>query len=99
MIENICLFVPFNNNNDSIHTINYVLETKAKAFQGLYAESVYKIHYVCDGNGLLHSRGKVTPVSKGDVFFTFPSFYHAIEAKDNFSYMYISFIGRKGNVF
>ena len=38
-----------------------------------HAESVYKMYYICSGKGLIHSLGKTTPLSQGDLFFTFPA--------------------------
>ncbi len=98
MEENICLFIPFHKDTHSIHTINFVLETKEQRFVQLKTESVYKMHYVCSGEGVIHTAGKVTPLKKGDIFFTFPASSFAIESREDFSYMYISFVGLRGNM-
>lgn len=39
--------------------------------------------------------GQVRPLSAGDVFFTFPGIPFCIESRENFSYMYISFLGSR----
>ena len=98
MEQNICHFIPFHKDTHSIHTINFVLETKPQSYDRLKSESVYKMYYVCSGKGLIHTLGKTTPLSQGDLFFTFPADSFAIESVENFTYMYISFIGIRGNM-
>lgn len=98
MIENICCFIPYHKDYQSIHTINLVLETKPQIYNSFKAEAVYKVHYVCGGSGFLHMLGKVYPLSAGDVFFTFPGNPFYIESKTDFSYMYISFLGARANM-
>lgn len=98
MTENICRFVPFNRQEQSIHTINFVLETKPQMYSELRSESVYKMYYVCNGQGALHTCGKISPLKEGDIFFTFPGSAFAIESKDEFAYMYIGFVGLRGNL-
>lgn len=96
--QNICHFIPFHKDYNSIHTINFVLETEQQPYGSLKTESVYKMHYVCGGSGLLHTTGKITPLQEGDIFFTFPASPFKIESKENFTYMYISFIGSRSNM-
>ena len=98
MRENICLFVPYHKDYQAIHTINFVLETTPKRFDTLVSQSVYKIYYVCDGTGVLHTASGNQNIGKGDVFFTFPNFPFAIESKDNLKYMYISFLGGRASM-
>ncbi len=97
MIENICHFIPSYNNVYTIRTINFVFETKPQQYTHLRSESVYKMYYVCTGTGCIHTAGKITPLKQGDVFFTFPASPFAIESNENFTYMYISFVGNRGN--
>lgn len=96
--QNICHFVPFHKDYNSIHTINFVYETKSQIQDSLKTESVYKMHYVCSGRGMLCTAGKITPLREGDVFFTFPAHPFKIEFVEDFTYMYISFIGTRGNM-
>jgi AraC-like DNA-binding protein len=56
------------------------------------------MYYVCSGQGRLHTLGKITPLTQGDLFFTFPAAPFAIETLENFTYMYISFVGQRGNI-
>lgn len=98
MNENICHFVPYHKDYHSLHTINFVLETKKQAFTSLAVRTLYIAHYVREGTGLLHTVGKVQPIKKGDVFFTFPDTAFCIESGENLQYMYISFLGVRGNM-
>ena len=97
--QNICQFIPFHKDYYSFHTINFVLETNCKNFSGLKVDSLSKIYLVTEGEGTFHLTGEQFSISRGDLFFTFPAIPFAIEAKtDNFKYMYISFLGERGNM-
>jgi AraC-like DNA-binding protein len=94
---NICRFIPDSSENEKLHVINFVLETKERTFNGLTSSSIYQMYYVKNGEGILHtSQGKHRLV-KGDLFFTFPSFPFAIESVNDFEYMYISFRGGRSD--
>ncbi len=97
-MENICHFIPYHKDYHSIHTINFVLENKQMPLAPLKSEAVYRIHYVVNGTGFLHVLGKIVPLSEGNIFFTFPSMPFCIESGENFSFMYISFVGSRGNM-
>ena len=97
MTESICHFIPYHKDYHSIHTIHFVLETQQQIYKALKTETVYKMYFVSSGEGLLHTRGRVQKIKKGDIFFTFPAFPFCIESIDDFSYMYVSFIGARGN--
>lgn len=97
-MENICRFVPYHKDYHSLHTINFVLEITDQFENSLISQAVYKMYLVKSGKGILHTAGNKTPVSKGDIFFTFPSMPFGIEHIDNFSYMYISYLGARGNM-
>lgn len=97
MQHNICHFIPFQKDPNTLHTIHFVLETELQEYTRLKADAVYKMYYVCHGQGKLHTPGKVSPLKHGDIFFTFPAAPFAIESCEDFSYMYISFVGVRGN--
>ena len=96
--NNICIFVPYHNDYDTIHPLNFVLETAKQEYTKLKLESVYKVYYVCSGSGFIHTYGKKTELLSGDVFFTIPGVPFCIESGCDFTYMYISFIGTRGNI-
>ncbi len=97
-MENICHFIPYHKDYYSIHTIHFVLENKQMPLSPLKAEAVYKMQYVVKGTGFLHVLGKVYTLSEGDIFFTFPGMSFCIESGEDFSFMYISFVGSRGNM-
>lgn len=96
-MNNICHFVPYHNDFQAIHTINFVFETKPQIYNSLKTEAVFKVYYVCSGDGYIHTLGNIQELCEGDVFFTFPGVPFAIESKSDFTYMYISFLGARTN--
>lgn len=96
-MSSICKFVPSNTAVDVIHTTNFVLEAEASAFTGLRIASVYRVHYVVHGTGIFHTAQRDYPIQEGDIFFTFPAFSHAVESTESLQYMFVSFIGARGN--
>ena len=97
-MKNVCHFVPYHKDYHSIHTIHFVWENKYQPFTFLKSESIHKMYYVVKGSGFLHTLGNVQPLSEGDIFFTFPTVPFCIESEKDFSYMYISFVGARGNM-
>ncbi len=95
--QNVCRFVPREINDHSLHTVHFVLETKEQIYTGLRLKSLYTIYFVIQGTGKLHTRGNVFSLKAGDVFFSFPAEPFAIESVTDFQYMYISFLGARGN--
>ena len=56
------------------------------------------MYCVSSGIGALHTVGHTQQLKAGDVFFTFPAAPFRIESVEDFSYMYVSFIGARGNM-
>ena len=96
--KNICLFVPYHKDYQSIHTVNFVLETKQQNNRAFKTESLYKMHYVLGGDGVFQSANYSHSLSHGDVFFTFAGTPYRIECNQNFRHIYISFIGTRANM-
>ncbi len=97
--ENICRFVPVRKDAPAIHILNVVFETKPQIYAGLMNNASYKIHYVCSGEGKLHTPGRTFALKSGDLFFTQPAVPFAIESGEGFTYMYSSFLGERANLF
>ena len=96
--QNICRFLPVQNHYDVIHTINFVLETKKQVYEGLVGLTVFRMHYVLQGEGVLHTPGNTQILKKGDLFFGLPAVPMAIESGTDFQYLYISFLGGRANM-
>lgn len=97
MDNNICHFIPYHKDYYAIYTINFVLETLPQRDTALKSEGLYKMHLVRSGRGVFHIPGQVCALSAGDIFFTFPGTPFCIESGEDFTYMYISFLGARGN--
>lgn len=95
--QNVCRYVPRETSEHSIHTVNFVLETEPQVYTGLHLKALNTVYLVIRGHGKLHTQGEVRDVGKGDMFFSFPAEPFAIESVDSFQYMYISFLGSRGN--
>ncbi|MCI9141025.1 MAG: AraC family transcriptional regulator [Lachnospiraceae bacterium] len=95
--NNICRFIPQYNDYETIHTINFVLETQRQEYESLKSNSVYRMHYVKEGEGILHTPGSSRRLRRGDLFFVLPAVPFAIESVENFQYLYISYIGTRAN--
>lgn len=99
MENSICNFVPYKNDYNSLHTINFVLERKLpKKFNSITSYSTYKISYVLKGSGTLHLADRKIELTEGDIFFNFPGVPYGIEGEDGFEYLYITFIGSKATM-
>ena len=95
--QNVCRYVPREMSEHSIHTVNFVLETERQVYTGLRLKALYTMYLVIEGQGKLHTQGEVRELCAGDLFFSFPAEPFAIESVDSFRYMYISFLGARGN--
>lgn len=98
MYQDICQFIPYHEDYHSIHTIHFVLETLPQSYTALHAQAVYKMHLVRSGSGFLHTPVNVRPLKPGDIFFTFPAKPFCIESGQDFTYMYVSFLGSRANM-
>ena len=96
--RNVCLFVPYQQDYKELYVAHFVLETEETADATLQTMALYKMYYVCEGSGFLHTVGRVQPLKAGDVFFSFPAEPFAIQSTDGLKYMYVSFLGTRGNM-
>lgn len=95
--QNVCRYVPREVSEHSIYTVNFVLETEKQVYTGLRLKAVYAMYLVVRGTGYLHTRGEVRALRGGDLFFSFPAEPFAIESEEDLQYMYVSFLGARGN--
>ena len=95
---NICRFVPTSSTDERIHVINFVYETKYKSKTENKIDTCYKMAYVVEGKGTIICRGTREEVKKGDVFFVLPSAPYTLTGDEDFKFIYISFIGTRGNM-
>jgi len=97
MVENICHYIPYRKDYNTLQTVHFVLETQIINMEKFKSESLFKMYCVKQGKGLLHTSGRVYSLKTGDIFFTFPARDFRIEGEADFAYMYISFLGVRAN--
>lgn len=96
--NNICRFIPHHSDCEAIHTINFVLETKWQEYDSLKSNSVCRMNYVTEGEGILHTPGCSQLLKKGDIFFVLPAVPFAVESVKDFQFMYISYMGSRADM-
>ena len=92
-VKSICKFVPVKKYTGNIKTVNFVFETKFKKLKQPFYYPINYIFLVTSGTGILKMNGCNFPLSRGNLFFSFPQYFHEIDASDDFTYVYISFMG------
>ncbi|MBQ4629977.1 MAG: helix-turn-helix domain-containing protein [Clostridia bacterium] len=98
MKKNVCHYIPYHKDYHSIHTVHLVLEANADIYTRFSSQSIYKMHYVYSGSGILNTTDKQIELKKGDIFFTFPSMPFCVDSPNDFSCIYISFLGTRANM-
>jgi AraC-like DNA-binding protein len=99
MDNNLCFFVPKQNLNETVHTVNFVLERKVMTKREPIMPFMYAVHCVLKGEGIYHLENNSFPVKKGDVFFVIPSHPYYIESVKDFEYGYATYLGLRANEF
>ena len=92
--ETICKFVTDTATAGDITAINFVHETKTQNGESRLP-AVYAVHLVTKGSGVFKIANKEYTVNKGDLFFVFPGSEYSITSIENFTYTYVSFIGKR----
>lgn len=96
-MANICKFVPTGNPDETLSTINFVLETEYSRFGKERISSCYVFNIVVKGAGTFILRGKQFSVKRGDIFFIIPGESYSIIPGQSFACAYISYIGLRAN--
>lgn len=95
--QNICLFAPRRSNEESIHTLNFVLETDPNNAAQVHELSAYRLHYILAGKGTLHINEQALHLYSGDLFFGLPAVPYHWETDGDLEYAYVSFLGQRAN--
>lgn len=93
MSNSICRFMPTKNNEGSIKTINFVLETDFKHLRQPFFRAIHVLNLVTKGSAVLKLNSREYPLKPGDLFFAFPGCMFEIDGSEDFEYIYISFMG------
>lgn len=93
MTESICEFMHTKDYNLNIKAVTFVYETMFHTLQQPFFYSIYRIHLITSGTAVLKTGVESYELKKGDIFFAFPASFYEIEASDDFTYLYINFMG------
>ena len=94
--ENVCTFIQHHPSND-LHIFHVVYETKTQYFDGWKTLSFYRIHFVTNGEGILHTQNGEYHLSAGDIFFCLPSTPYGLQSIKDFRYAYVGYLGERAN--
>ena len=92
-MSNVCKFLPPPRTAHQLQTINFVYEKHPQAIPPCPHTTVYRVHLVTAGEGVVRLGRSTAHVKTGDVFFSFPALPFHIEADKNMQFMYISYLG------
>lgn len=92
-MKNICKFMSASNNSDAIYTINFVYEKEKPTNISPMTNSVYRVNLVMSGSAVITQANIRKNVKKGDVYFIFPAVPYTVEGDEDFSVMYITYVG------
>jgi len=91
--DSICNFLPVKYDSGSIKTIRFVYETEYAKLQQPFLCPMFLIYIVCSGTASLTVENSSYPLSRGTVFFAFPGCPFRLTGSEDFTYIYISFMG------
>ncbi|MBR6737324.1 MAG: helix-turn-helix transcriptional regulator [Clostridia bacterium] len=92
--KNICKF-PSSSGDGEITIVNFVYEKDLSVMLEPRLSALYAINYVSSGQATLSVNGKNYFIEAGDVFFIIPGALFYLTPSSDFSYYYVSFLGRR----
>ncbi len=93
MSDSVCNFVSGKSYSGSIKPVHFVYETEFHSLRQPFFHATFSMYLVTKGVGTLRYPNADYPLKEGDLFFSFPSVLYRLDASDDFTYMYISFMG------
>lgn len=98
MQENICRFVPRQTNADPISILHYVLENHPQRLPARRVTAGFSAHLTLTGEAEYHHGTQSHHLKAGDLFFSLPAVPIGMECSEDFSYIYISYLGSRANL-
>jgi len=92
-LEDICNFLPKKEKSGSVEYYNFVYESNFKKLAQPFFQTKYRLFLPFKGHGTLIIKDKKFTLSRGTMFFIFPSQTYEISGSDDFTYLYITFNG------
>ena len=97
MDSTICRFAPAAKAPDVIQIIHFVYETSMGGVTHKGLEIAYKTGLVVSGTAEITCYGQQKALAKGDLFFVFPATPYTLKTSEDFSFLYISYLGLRAN--
>jgi len=91
-MDSICRFIPAKSGGD-LKTVHFVYETEFRKMKQPFLYPIYYMHLVTRGKAVMKLLSKSFPLEVGTIYFAFPGIPYEIEGSEDFTYMYISFMG------
>ncbi len=95
-MNSICNFIPAKGTDD-LKVVHFVYETEFKKLRQPFLYPIYYMYLVVRGEGKLKLLNKEYRLGMGTLFFGFPGIPFEIEGSDDFTYMYLSFMGLRAH--
>jgi hypothetical protein len=96
-MNSICNFIPAKNSGGNLKTVHFVYETEFKKLKQPFLHSIYYMHLVTRGDGILKLPSGEYRIEVGSLFFAFPGVPFEIYGSDDLTYMYISYMGLRAH--
>lgn len=93
----ICRFAPAAKAPDVIQIIHFVYETAMGGRHHRGLETAYKLCLVVSGSAGITCYGQQHRLAPGDLYFVFPAVPYTLDTSEDFTFLYISFLGLRAN--
>jgi len=93
MSDSICRFVPVAKQSNHIRAVHFVYETEIHTLRQPFFHSVYRLYLIEKGSGVCKIGAQQYLLTSGSLFFAFPGISCEIDASEDFTFYYISFLG------
>ena len=94
-MNSICRFIPVKQNNDTLKVVHFVYEAEFHKIKQPFLNPIYYLHLVTRGEGVLYLQNKTYNLRVGTLFFGLPGVSYEIKGSEDFSYMYLSYMGTR----
>ena len=91
-MESVCKFATARKTPEPMQIANFVYESNPSIVDTPFS-TTYRIHIVTSGKATVKCGGKEFTVTRGSIFFAFPSIPISVRGSSDFKYMYISYFG------
>lgn len=99
MDNSICRFAPASKAPDVIQIIHFVYESSMGSLIHKGLETAYKTGLVASGSAEITCYGQKALLQPGDLFFAFPATPYTLETSEDFTFLYVSYLGLRANQF